>query len=80
MAATRPRLYVLPGSHPCAAVEEAMKLESIDYDRVDLSIGDVRPLIEGRPSARLARYFPQLSSEIPPGVLPAEWLAAAAHA
>jgi glutathione S-transferase len=30
------KLYVLPGSHPCAAVEVAMKLKSIDYDRVDL--------------------------------------------
>jgi glutathione S-transferase len=30
------KLYVLPGSHPCAAVEVALKLKSIDYDRVDL--------------------------------------------
>src|SRR5438270_10591624 len=36
MAGIRPRLYVLPGSHPCAAVEAALKLKSIDYDRVDL--------------------------------------------
>jgi glutathione S-transferase len=36
MVAMRPRLYVLPGSHPCAAVEAALKLKSIDYDRVDL--------------------------------------------
>lgn len=36
MAATRPKLYSLPASHPCAAVEAAMKLKSIDYDRVDL--------------------------------------------
>jgi glutathione S-transferase len=34
--ATRPKLYVLPGSHPCAAVEAAMRLKGIDYDRVDL--------------------------------------------
>jgi glutathione S-transferase len=34
--ATRPKLYVLPGSHPCAAVEAAMTLKGIDYDRVDL--------------------------------------------
>lgn len=33
---TRPKLYVLPGSHPCAAVEVALKLKGIDYDRVDL--------------------------------------------
>jgi len=36
MAALRPKLYVVPGSHPCAAVEVALKLKSIDYDRVDL--------------------------------------------
>jgi glutathione S-transferase len=36
MATRRPKLYVLPGSHPCAAVEAALKLKAIDYDRVDL--------------------------------------------
>jgi glutathione S-transferase len=36
MSATRPKLYTLPGSHPCAAVEAALKLKSIDYDRVEL--------------------------------------------
>ncbi|MEA2140142.1 MAG: hypothetical protein QOC91_241 [Solirubrobacteraceae bacterium] len=36
MSRTRPKLYVLPGSHPCAAVEAALKLKSIEYDRVDL--------------------------------------------
>jgi glutathione S-transferase len=36
MSAMRPKLYVLPGSHPCAAVEAALRLKSIDYDRVDL--------------------------------------------
>jgi glutathione S-transferase len=30
------KLYVLPGSHPCAAVEAALALKSIDYERVDL--------------------------------------------
>jgi glutathione S-transferase len=29
-------LYVLPGSHPCDAVEVALRLKSIDYKRVDL--------------------------------------------
>lgn len=29
------RLYVIPGSHPCAAVEAALKLKEIPYDRVD---------------------------------------------
>jgi glutathione S-transferase len=36
MAKTAPKLYVLPGSHPCDAVEVALKLKSIAYDRVDL--------------------------------------------
>jgi glutathione S-transferase len=29
------KLYALPGSHPCAAVETALRLKSIDYKRVD---------------------------------------------
>jgi glutathione S-transferase len=45
MAGVRPRLYVLPGSHPCAAVEAALTLKSIDYDRVDLL--PISPLIVG---------------------------------
>jgi len=48
--------------------------------RLLMSIADVRPLIESRPSARLAAYFPPLSGEIPAGVLPAEWLPAPAPA
>jgi len=36
MAAKAPRLYALPGSHPCAAVEVALQLKSIAYKRVDL--------------------------------------------
>jgi len=31
-----PKLYVLPGSHPCDAVEAALQLKSISYRRVDL--------------------------------------------
>jgi glutathione S-transferase len=30
------KLYVLPASHPCATVEEAMRRKSISYKRVDL--------------------------------------------
>jgi glutathione S-transferase len=48
--------------------------------RLLMSVADVRPLIESRPSARLALYFPPLSGEIPAGVLPAEWLPAPAPA
>jgi len=44
--------------------------------RLLLSIGDVRPLIEGRPAAQLTRYFPPMVGEVEAGVLPAEWLPA----
>jgi glutathione S-transferase len=30
------KLYALPGSHPCAAVEAALQMKSIPYSRVDL--------------------------------------------
>ena len=36
MATRAPTLYVLPGSHPCAAVEVALGLKGVDYRRVDL--------------------------------------------
>ena len=42
--------------------------------RLLMTIGDVRPLVEERPAAALARYFPPMTGEIEPGVLPAEWL------
>jgi glutathione S-transferase len=42
--------------------------------RLLMSIGDVRPLIEGRPAAQLTRYFPPMIGQVEPGVLPAEWL------
>lgn len=32
----RPKLYALPASHPCAAVDRALELKGIAYDRVDL--------------------------------------------
>jgi glutathione S-transferase len=46
--------------------------------RLLLSIGDVRPLIESRPAAKLARYFPPMVGEVQAGILPSEWLGAAA--
>ncbi|HEY4997056.1 MAG TPA: glutathione S-transferase N-terminal domain-containing protein, partial [Solirubrobacteraceae bacterium] len=36
MARGAPKLYVLPGSHPCAVVEVAMRIKHLDFDRVDL--------------------------------------------
>jgi glutathione S-transferase len=30
------KLYVLPASHPCATVEQALRLKGIEFDRVDL--------------------------------------------
>ena len=43
-----------------------------------LSIGDVRPLIEDRQAAKLTKWFPPMVGEIEAGVLPAEWMPAAA--
>jgi glutathione S-transferase len=45
--------------------------------RLLMSIGDLRPLIEGHPAASLTRWFPPIVGEVPPGVLPPEWLMAA---
>jgi glutathione S-transferase len=42
--------------------------------RLLLSIGDMRPLIEGRPAAGLTKWFPSMVGEVPAGTLPAEWL------
>lgn len=36
MSTSEPKLYALPGSHPCAAVEEALRLKSIAYKQVAL--------------------------------------------
>ena len=60
---------VLGGERPNAA-----DLQIGSAIRLLMSIGDVRPLIEGRPTARLARYFPPLTGAVPAGVLPQEWL------
>jgi len=35
MTTRRPKLYALPASAPCAAVEAALELKSIEYDRVE---------------------------------------------
>jgi glutathione S-transferase len=46
--------------------------------RLLLSIGDMRPLVEGHPATQLTKWFPPMVGEIEPGVLPAQWLPAAA--
>ena len=43
--------------------------------RVLLVVGDLRPLIEGRPAEQLARrWFPDSAGEIPAGAYPAGWI------
>ncbi|MDQ3571543.1 MAG: glutathione S-transferase family protein [Actinomycetota bacterium] len=45
--------------------------------RLLLTFGDLRPLLEGRPAAELARrYFPDFPGEVPAGTLPPGWLPA----
>lgn len=43
----RVKLYVLPGSHPCAAVEVALGMKGIEYRRVDLL--PLLPILIGPP-------------------------------
>jgi glutathione S-transferase len=38
------KLYVIPGSHPCATVEAALDLKGLQYERVDLLPGLSSPL------------------------------------
>jgi len=45
MAESMPKLYVLPGSHPCDAVEAALRLKGIRFRRVDLL--PIVPLLAG---------------------------------
>ena len=43
--------------------------------RVLLTVGDLRPLIEGRPAERIARtWFPDYQGDIPAGAFPAGWV------
>ena len=45
--------------------------------RVLLTVGDLRPLIEGRPAERIARtWFPDYQGDIPAGAFPAGWVPA----
>jgi len=60
---------VLGGEQPNAA-----DLQIGSSIRLLLTIGDVRPLIEGRPAESLTRWFEPQPGEVPPGTLPPEWL------
>jgi glutathione S-transferase len=45
--------------------------------RVLLTVGDLRPLIDGRPAEELARRrFPDYAGEVPAGAFPADWVPA----
>jgi glutathione S-transferase len=66
---------VLGGEQPNAA-----DLQIGSTIRLLERIGDVRPLIAGRPAARLADYFPPQAGEVPAGTLPGEWIPAHAAA
>lgn len=44
--------------------------------RVLLTVGDLRPLLHGRPSERIARrWFPDYAGDVPVGAFPAGWVA-----
>ena len=63
---------VIGGDEPTAA-----DLQIGATIRVLLTIGDLRPLLEGRPVADVAmRWFPDYPGEVPPGTLPAGWVPA----
>jgi len=61
---------VLGGEHPNAA-----DLQIGSSIRLLGSLGDLAPLLDGRPAHRLAAYFPPLAGSVPAGVLPPAWLA-----
>jgi glutathione S-transferase len=43
--------------------------------RVLFTVGDLLPLLEGRPAEAIARrWFPDYAGEVPPGALPAGWV------
>lgn len=45
--------------------------------RILLNVGDLRPLIEGRPAEAVARtWFPDYAGEVPAGAFPAGWVPA----
>jgi glutathione S-transferase len=64
---------VIAGEQPTAA-----DLQIGATIRVLLTIGDLRPLLEGRAAERIARrFFPDYPGEVPAGAYPAGWTPAA---
>ncbi len=39
------KLYAIPASHPCAAIEAALRLKGVEYERVDLPPVAARPVM-----------------------------------
>lgn len=66
---------VLGGEQPNAA-----DLQIGSSLRLLMTIGDVRPLIEGRPCERLTRWFEPQVGGVPAGTLPSQWLPVRASA
>ena len=63
---------VMGGEQPTAA-----DLQIGATVRVLLTLGDLRPLIEGRPAERVARtWFAQRDGDVPAGAFPAGWVPA----
>jgi glutathione S-transferase len=61
---------VIGGDQPTAA-----DLQIGATVRVLLTIGDLRPLLEDRPAAEIARrWFPDYPGEVPTGAFPAGWV------
>ena len=73
---------LLGGEHPVSGHRQpnAADLQIGSTIRLLQSIGDVAPMLAGRPCERLADYFPASSGHVPPGALPSEWLTAVAAA
>lgn len=62
---------ILGGDEPTAA-----DLQIGATLRVLLTVGDVRPLVEGRPAEQVARrWYPERDGDVPPGAFPPAWLA-----
>ena len=66
---------LLGAEHPNAA-----DLQIGSTIRLLMTLGDLRPMIEGHPAAQLTRYFPPAVGAVPAGVLPAAWFTPAAGA